>query len=394
MRCTEGIGQDYEKNSLFVALYLFQFSFLTALEPLVPVSVSSIIFSVVLLFLYFMKSRESVFRIPVNVLLFSLCVVILILVKGIRFPKYSDETFRTLYHFLTIGILSLYFSSRRIDCAVFLERCKSLSVITFFMLVFIPVIGLDKFGGYMRFGYALLPLANIFFYFLSETKEKSLPYLILYILTLFEMTVFGARGSLFAHLLFIVCVLFFLDGSRKKFLMKVTFIVAGFFIFFNLENILLHIKVLFNDAGYRVYAIDKYLAYLQRGFEYSSSGRDVLWNIGIDNIQKYPLFGGPVGVIPGMEDTYYHNFFIQLGAEFGIPIMLFVISIMVFMFVKAILKYDEMSKGAFFFIFTIAMGRLMFSSSYWLRPEFWMVAGMWLSGTFTEKISGRKTLTG
>ena len=263
---------------------------------------------------------------------------------------------------------------------MFLKASQKISAITFVTLCFLPIGNLDLFDGYMRYGYALLPVVDIFFFKVVEKKEKRIFNIILYSVALVEMFIFGARGCLFAHALFVFFICFSIYRPQSKLMIKTFIGGCGLIVFYNLEFILVYLKQAFNNMGYHVYAIDKYLLQLENGFEDASSGRDVLWNDALEVMSQHPFFGGDISG----RDEYYHNFFLQLGAEFGWIVLILVGIAIIVMIAKIWKLKDKYKKYVFFLIFSIAFGRLLFSSSYWLRPELWLLIGMYFSNNFTR----------
>lgn len=371
-------------NSFLVALYLFQFSFLVVLNPVFPVSISTLLFSVLLILIYFFRQKTGAFMINKKIVFLSLSICIFLAMKSIQFPENSTEIFMTFVNFATICLLSLMFGNMKMDCQSFLEESRKISLFSFFMLVFLPLINIDLFGGYMRFGYALLPIVDTLFYSLVELKKNRVRYIVFYCISLVEMTIFGARGALFSHLLFVFFVAFAVYKPQKRIGLKILLAISALGGVYNLEKILYFIKDLFNRMGYRVYSIDKYIMQLQGGFEYASSGRNALWEKGMKVIREHPICGGRLGGAEGTEGVYYHNFFIQLGAEFGVPIVIIVMFILTYIILRMMLSSNKEGKYVFFMLFSIAFGRLLFSSSYWLRPELWLVVGMYCANTFEK----------
>ncbi|WP_256194718.1 O-antigen ligase family protein [Mordavella massiliensis] len=371
-------------NSNFIVLYLFQFSFLTVIIPIIPISISAIILTFLLLVFYFLVKGKSTFYISKKVLIFALIPIVLLLVKGLTSPKSNVSSI--VLDYMSYGCMSMYFGSRYCKTDNFLESCRKVSLFTFIMLCLLPVFNIDLFDGYMRYGYAMLPVVDVFLYQCIENKQKRIWYAVLYIVALLEMAIFGARGCLFSHALFVFLICFYVYSPQKRFLLKLSIGIISLILFLNLESVLIFLKNFFNNLGYRVYAIDKYIMQLEGGFESASSGRSTIWEMALDVIKEHPFWGGTIGNdINGLE--YYHNFLLQIGAEFGVIILIICIVAIVIMVIKVLKTKDKSKRYVFCLLFSITFGRLMFSSSYWLRPELWLLIGMYLSGKFTNERS-------
>ena len=68
------------------------------------------------------------------------------------------------------------------------------------------------------------------------------------------------------------------------------------------------------------------------------------------------------------DGLYVHNLFLQVGRDFGV--IAFVLYSLFTLFNKKIPIEDRM---ILLVIFSLALGRLLFSSVLWKRPEFWML---------------------
>ncbi len=379
-------------DSLFVVMYLFQFSYLVIWIPVLSMSVSSMLSSMLILGAYALKRREHVFIFSPRVLVWCLLPISLIILKALQFPDGLGVVCNILFKYIAIGLLSIYFGSRDIDADSFWHWSTVFAFVSFFSLCFLPLVHLDRFEGYFRYGYAMLPIVNVFFKNCLENKRKRLLYFLFYGVSLLEMTVFGSRGALLSHGIFIAFIIFVI--YRKKVLLKVTLCLTAIGIACYLEEILIFIKSIMNGLGYRVYAIDKYLLQLRQGFSSASSGRTPLWNSGIQVIQHNPLFGGSFDSSEEYGFDYYHNLFIQIGADFGVIVLLVASAAIIYTVIKACRSFDKTSQYLFFLFFSMAFGRLLVSSSYWLRPEIWMLSGMFFSNAFGKKQSHVKLKIG
>ena len=374
-------------NETLSALYFLQFSFLVFLSPLTSFNAIIAVSSAMLVAMFVLINIRHRLVIPNPAyLVLLLFPVLFIMVKTLCFPQDFDANLGVAIDFVTICAVSLTVGIFPFGTKEFLSKIESYAIPVFVSLMCLPFLGIAKFGGYMRFGYAMLPICNLFLVCLlvQDHKQKCIK-ACLYLIALFEMVVFGARGALFCHLLFALLYFVFIATNRKYFILKCVLLMIGLILSFNLEPILLFLKTVLNSFGLKTYAINKYILQLNEGVFAASSGRRYLWDIGLNQIKQHPFWGGTLSfksIASNSSQSYYHNFFIQLAAEFGIPLALLAIGLIIKMFVKVCKYGDNDSKCVFFILFSISFGRLLFSSTYWARPELWLLLGMYCSDKF------------
>ena len=141
-------------------------------------------------------------------------------------------------------------------------------------------------------------------------------------------------------------------------------------LYFNLEFVFNILESIASRFGIFSYSLFKFKRQLLYGFEDASSGRNELYSSAIEQIMQYPLFGGEIKT----DVLYFHNVFLQVGADFGIfAIGVIVVFLSYVVYLLGMKKSNKEEKLLLLILFSISFGRLMFSSSIWLRPEFWML---------------------
>ncbi len=269
----------------------------------------------------------------------------------------------------SIGTLGLLVGSSRIDLRYCERYLKVLMYICFVLSIIYLALIRGNFLLSMRFGYALLPstIAFLYFYF----KERKVLYLLLLFLSLVLLMAWGSRGAL----LVIILYLFLNLIKKQNWLLLIVFslviIVSWGFLMQLLEDFLYMVADL---TGAR--KIESLLKLVSGDVEMleASSGRDVLYRHSIQLFMEKP-FGCGVGfwsVDPIMNGLYPHNVFLQIATELGIiGLIVFVVGLII-----TIVRLFRLQNDAFLFLgmlFSIVFGRLLVSSTFWERPEFWLL---------------------
>ena len=355
-----------ENNSIIAALFLFQYSLFIPLMSYIDPTIIVGITGVILVALSVINNRKLVMntRAFVVYLLIMCALVTKWLIDGSK-PN-------VFMYFAAIALPVLPVFSCRFDRMFFLKACSKLAVINFFILFWIPFfIRYD----YMRFGYGLL-LTPIFLYIdlihdKSYKKSTKAFFWILFIASFIEIALWGARGCAVTFILFFVLDTFVVH--REKIVRNLIISAVSVFTVLNVNSILSLLQTISAKIGIRSYALKKYQMQLRGGFSFASSGRDTLYADAIEKIKLHPLIGNPMSVADS-DGLYVHNLFLQVGRDFGV-IAIVIVSVFVLyslftLFNKKIPIEDRM---ILLVVFSLALGRLLFSSVLWKRPEFWML---------------------
>jgi O-antigen ligase len=233
----------------------------------------------------------------------------------------------------------------------------------------------------MRFGYGML-VSVVFLYEIISSYKKTilkkkwifLSY-ILFAISLIEMIIYGARGALVSFVLLFAIDRFIIH--RKFIFFNIISVGLFFLIYSNILNILTWFQKIINIFGGRAYAIDKIRLQIAQGIAEASSGRDDVYMRSIDCIKENFLFGRGIDLLSDGE--YAHNIFLQVFQDLGffafLVLIIFLFSILIYFF-----KNDaNEEKNILAIFFSISIGRLLFSSILWRRPEFWMLTCFYFS---------------
>ena len=368
-----------EFNGKLFALFFFQFSILIPFTQFMDIKILVAFVSGIISLLLLLKNKILVFK--KKVLLLYLCLVLLFLVKYLL-GQANGEVILFSFAYITPVVWLFLFPFNRSCCV---KAMFFLSKINFLLLVTLPfTTGLAE--SYMRFGYGMLPSVIMSFVELAhyssekittiDLKEKCIEIFDLIIILIggLEMLIYGARGSTFAFLLFVV--IDYLIFKKVSLLYTCALFLFSLFLYSNLEFILDYLERITNRLGIFSYAIFKFKAQLMYGFDSASSGRAFLYTHAINEILQYPIFGGTLST----DEVYVHNLFLQVGTDFGvfaiIILILFTLYVLYLIGKKDIVKEEKLLLLIFF---SLSYGRLMFSSTIWQRPEFWILVFFVLS---------------
>ena len=360
-------------NGKLVALFLFQFSllipFMRVLEPKLLIAFFSSFFCVLILY----KNKSLV--INSRVFLVYFLVLFLFLIKWL-IGQAEDDVFFTIFMYITpVLFLFLYpFSYKKTLKTMFI-----LSKIGFLLLFWLPFSSQIT-TSYMRFGYGMVPIVILSYveikYYkyiidFSVNNIKNLNKVFNFIIVLvgsLEILLYGARGCTFSLLVFIFLDYFLLKSF--SFLKSALLFICLLTIYFNIEWVFDVLDIIVSKFGVFSYSLLKFKRQLLYGFENAASGRLDLYTNAVEDIFENPLFGGNISI----SETYVHNLFLQVGSDFGIFAVLIMILFLIYV-LHLICSQSTTSEEKILLVtlFSISFGRLMFSSTIWQRPEFWML---------------------
>lgn len=378
-------------TSLFV-LFFFQFGLLLPFTPLLAHNILISIFTVILTlyalaFRLFRITRSAIFLffIPLFSILVKLPFEYIVIGEG------SDVGIQFLVGFLTIGVAGILFGTVRFPVAYFFKVANKVAWINFLLIGYIPFTPLygvsDLSINYMKFGYAMLPIVLIAYSNIVR-GHTSIAQWGLFLCSLLSMIVFGARGALLTFVLFFLVSFLFLN--RVKFVWKLLLSLGIFLGIFALPNLLTQIIPILDQYGISSYSISKYSELLSgSNVMDTSSGRNFLYEYAYLRISEHPLLGNPFNscyVDTGGDFYYYHNIFLDLLVNYGVFITGILILLLIYVVWGVFTRGTLDEKYLISILFLVPFGRLMVSSSFWLRPEFWL----FLSYSINTLISLRK----
>jgi O-antigen ligase len=233
----------------------------------------------------------------------------------------------------------------------------------------------------MRFAYAILPSVIVCLVEILKGRRLVI-HIIITLIVITELFVYGSRGAFISIiLLFVISVIYLKLSAIKKCLIIGSMLLCLFFLNYGvivLERIL-------DNTSIETPAFNRYRTFLKKGIVDSSSGRDEIYSKAWNMFSDSPILGCGIGYFPSkmnMDFTvrFVHNFFIQIFFEYGIILAIIIYSFLLSLMVKMYRNGDNvLVMNILVILLSVVCGRLMVSSSYWARPEFWlMLSYMWM----------------
>ncbi len=278
-----------------------------------------------------------------------------------------------LLSFLTIGVFGVMCGGLSFCYQTFLKYGRVLAWINFLAIFYFPFTAFYYNGdvNYMRFGYALLPTVVFSFCYLNIERNYRLTTAFLLLASLVLLLVFGARGASLTLIVFLVFYVYIFRVS-KKLVWIFTFSLLLLLVFST--SLIMGLASLLEEFGIQSYAVDK-MQMLITGVSITSvsSGRDLFYEAALQRFYDSPLWGAPLNsVYIDLQSTYYHNIFLDLLANFGVIGFLLLIGFILIYTYDFSRVPDKYLQIVFLILFILPMGRLLVSSTFWQRPEFWL----------------------
>lgn len=377
-------------NSLLISVFYFQyglflpFSFFANSQFLVVICTSLII-------LYGLLFHQFIFY--QRIIYLILLPPIFLLLKWpfeYNIPE-VDILLEFFVSFLTMGLSGILIGTMQFSLLQLKRSLYFIAWFNFLLIFYIPFTNLyGEIINYMRFGYAMLPSVLVAFFFLiGNFQSRKLPFL-LFFLSFLELTIYGSRGALLVVLLF--CFFTFFIISKNTFLFKSLILIILLVLLLLSWFFLQDIVGAYLNTGLDSYSINKFL-YLFEGksFAESSSGRDLIWEMAIDRISGVNfLSGSPMN--SSLLDTgsaYYHNIFLDFAVNFGFIGFLLILYFIFYLLFTGMYTKNADYKMIFLLFLLVPIGRLLVSSSFWQRPDFWFLISFALVNSRSKMFSSR-----
>jgi O-antigen ligase len=270
-----------------------------------------------------------------------------------------------------------------------------IAVLNFFILGTYPFVGFFDSMNYMRFGYAMVPSVIMFWFEVTGEKKYKPLWWGMTIYATVTTVIYGSRGTILVLLL--VVFLSFLFSKKLDIVKKLSFaIFTGVFIYlvFKNEVLIKMINFLFFDLGIKSYAIEKMRMMLIDGIAESSSGRDELYSSIISYIKQNPVIGYGIGYSESVLGLFPHNIFLQILLESGIIALICWGLLWLYCIYKYWLVSLDQESGIYkitTLVLSVALGRLLISSDFWLRPEYWFLLSI-LINYYSKEIEKKGNL--
>lgn len=376
-------------NGKILSLFLFQYTISILAFNYINKAVVIGTFSLILLTVLMISNH---FRGLNAKVIFTFIVLFVIL----SLKLFQGTSIQFIFDLLVFAGTPAIAFSFRFNYREFLLFSLRLSMINFIFVIPYPIFFRYN---YMRLGYALLPSAvfltiKIGSFWKNEVfklwwERNRLLDVVVLIICLFMMIFMGNRGALFAYVLFLVVYLFVFN--RTHIVRNIALIIGAAVIYVNGVPILNFMYRLSNKYGLFGRNIKQFIVQLEEGFSAASAGRNRIYEQAYNNFLAHPVLGGTINPDAG---EYAHNIFLEVLQDTGIIGFLILLFFLIIVLVRIISKkWDDNYRLILCSLFSLSLGRLMFSSTLWQRPEFWILVFVVISGTHfvdkpTENVAG------
>lgn len=348
----------------------------------------SIVLSIALIafLLYLIKLHKI--RVYFSFLFIFASVVFAFIISLLVIPN-SERTIDYLLRFLLYDLIAFLIGYQIINKENVIKYTVIIGLVGLPLLLTKDLMIL-KTNNRMGISYACLPVLIASIIGLRYEKRYKIMGIIILVAIFFKMYTYAPRGI---WVLVVSCVgllIFYriIFGKTKKIRIISSIIVLllaflGFiYAICNIDDIIKSInQFLISTFNLHIYALDKYIRYLEQ--DKLLNGRDVIWTLAIECIQKNPLLGCGIGYIEDLtRGAYCHNIFLQsfceTGLFFGVPTIVYSVSL-IHQILKQAVSRDEKQYIWLIFTFTVGWEMLLFSSVYWMYSPFWLFMGAYIN---------------
>lgn len=364
-------------NSLIIALFMSLTCWATVIGSVVSIPYISIVLSIFIVCFVLLFNRNIIFD---HSILLRYLVILLLLAASFILNN-NQHTIKYLAHYIVFGSTAFILTNIKYDSKLIIRYSVyvyALYLFFFLFLVFPQAAYYDKYeygSTQMGWAYSFVPGVLwglcMFFYkdFLLQNKKDLIIAIISLIgscyVILFCTVTRGAILSVLSGIFFIALSRVPLKYRKIYLLLFIIIIICVGYYAYEVLNSSAMSNV--NNIG----ALQKMIALSNSGD--ISNGRLEFYRGAIDIIRNYPILGRGVGYFEGIYGIYTHQLFLQLLCEMGIiGLILFTIPLykLVAYFFSSVTTPDSI---LLIVLFSVTIVNLLFSSTYWLLPNFWFL---------------------
>lgn len=298
----------------------------------------------------------------------SVMVMGILLIHRNVFVSNTEAITDVMLKFGTIGVMSLFVGILSTNNEYIKKWFNVLSIVCFVLSLIYLIIIRGDFRLSMRFGYAMLPSTIWFLY--SYIDRKKIWWFLLFVVSFLTLIIYGSRGTLLSMAL----LLAILSIKKKWWWVLLVVVVVSLFSSFFIDIVESALNWLAGISGSK--KITKLISLFGGDIMENSTGRDWIYERCITLFNESPMGKGVAFWMndPFLDGLFPHNFFLQAAVEFGIIGLILSVILFVALFVKNFTVLDT-EFPYYAILFSICFGRLLVSSTYWDRPEFWLLLG-------------------
>ncbi len=335
------------KKPVHILLMLFTFIGIATISELITPGVINVIFN-------FGSGSLSAIGQSNFVLLFGLCLPLFVLCY-VGDQLRIDKLLRYLYYY------------------------SILTTLLFSIVMLLNIMGISEDLEYMNIAYSALP--GIFILFFHSKVYHSKFSSMLWIIGAVFVLLGGSRGAFLTLLLMIFSWSFVNRGAltAKKFVIRLILIILCVLIILNLHTILTVLDGMLSTFGYSSRLINKAMGSTVDGELLGYDDRSIIQEKIIYNLN---LFGHGIysDRLVLLDDDYPHNIVLEIFYQYGVLLGCIILLLLTWMMVSSFQKFKKGSNMFYMFswicLFSIIIGKMMFSSSYLIDRSFWFFAGL------------------
>ncbi|MBO7310308.1 MAG: O-antigen ligase family protein [Clostridia bacterium] len=355
-------------------------------------SLTGFVYMLIFLMLMFFAMPYIITKIRAGDLLFILACFAVILLTIVAIPEHREyirvENFsnilasvnrnNSIVLCMLVYVVGVSYSHDL--CKRDIYRCSLVSVgVNFLYVAYSLLLGRDLTGYSMSAAYNILPCAMYLIYWAyREGKFRNwLPALV----GVFLVLAYGTRGPILAIIIFFVLMMFLYKFKNVvlKAMGILGIVVVSFFFTFSgvTANFVLLLQNMFKKIGVSTRIFD----FWAEGVLTSDRGREAIANKVWEAILKKPFTGyGYFGDRNVLNGGFAHNLFLEVWCEFGLALGTILLGLLFWVVIRALIR--TRGTDAFGFLLLLAcmvFTELMFSGSYAVEPNFFLMIGVSLS---------------
>lgn len=349
--------------------------------------IDTIIVYGILVVLFLSISKELLHKIKFGQILFVF-TVFFVLLFSMLLSSQPSVNLEVIIQVLSLCVVPFFGCCLVRDFNQFKKYIVLFATIVPYFLVFVYFVlgngSLGKEGTYdqgLTYSYLISAIILCGSLFEKVNIKKLIPFL----LCLFSMLSFGARGPIVCVAIYFIVrltVLLLNKQPLKAILILLVYILGFLIIYINLETIIQFTIQRFDEMGFSTRVLSRILD----NSLLEDKARKQIYIYCIDYIKSNPNgVGGPVNdriylskVLYGWNDVlgcYPHNFFLEIIMQFGLLFGVIILIVFILFVIKAY-KNNKTSENVLLMFLGFGFIPLLFSGSYVSFAPFWMLIAL------------------
>lgn len=358
-------------NSLCVIFVLFLYSLATLPGAFLSTGVVIIVLTILVIVPALWRNFASNFHVFFKSFAILFFLLGYLYFNSVFFPQYAEEINTITISFAAIGSVGMLAGSLPYEECYVVRYGRVLALLNFVTSTLFLGVPSNIFLLSMRFGYAMLPSA---LWFLFEiVKNRNFWFVPLFLLSTLMLVIWGSRGTLLVLALFLALILLKYKKIVYFFLVFIFALFSDFLLDLALDACLYLADLTESQK------LQGLISILSGDLWSTTGGRNNLYEHCWDLFLTEPFGNGVCfwAYDNAMNNLYPHNIILQIASESGIfGLTLFIIAMWKSM--KNLFRASRDIFPLYAIFFSISIGRLLVSSNYWERPEFWLAIAVFI----------------